>query len=105
MSGNLGNRLASASLILCSISILLWLLLSFGDTLDEEETFANVAILVGILAAVPAFISFVRSRKLSSKLPALVKVAASAALVCLLWNLGFVVLLLYAYGRCPNGIC
>ncbi len=99
------NSTACVSLVLCLISATLWLRLSFGETPDQEELFANVATIAGDIALVPAIFAVVASRRSTTGLSSLVKVSALVALVCFLWNVGVTALLLIAYCCCPNGLC
>lgn len=99
------NSLASAGIVLIAVSLVSWFVGLLVALPDGGEFATSLAFIAGVAGSFLILALVVACRVWRQTLSRLQIVAASAAVLCLIWNVSIVVLLLQAYCCCPDGLC
>jgi len=65
----------------------------------------TLAVVAGVAGPLVVIVAAVVEWRHRNPIPLVTKLVIAAAVVCLIWNVGFWILFLFAYRQCPDGVC
>ena len=99
------NALILTGVALVLVSLVSWFTGLYVDLPDGGELTLTLAFLAGVGGPLIVFVAAAMRWRHRELFPLFMKLALGVAGFCLVWNVGFWILFLFAYRNCPDGIC
>ena len=99
------NALILTGVALVLVSLVSWFTSLYVDLPDGGELTLTLAFLAGAGGPLIVFVAAAMRWRHRELFPLFMKLALGVAGFCLVWNVGFWILFLFAYRNCPDGIC